>query len=66
MHFHQWKRREVVSLLGGAAAWPLAVRAQQSGRMRRIGVLVSTVESDPRGLEYITAFAQGWRNWAGP
>jgi putative ABC transport system substrate-binding protein len=47
-------RRDFITLLGGAAAWPLTVRAH-----RRIGVLVSMVESDPRGLEYITAFAQG-------
>ena len=54
------KRRKFITLLGGAVvALPLAVRAQQSERMRRIGVLMSTVESDPRGLEYITAFAQG-------
>jgi cytochrome c553 len=54
------KRREFITLLGGAAAaWPITAPAQQSERMRRIGVLMSTVESDPRGLEYITAFAQG-------
>jgi putative tryptophan/tyrosine transport system substrate-binding protein len=54
------RRREFISLLGGAAAaWPITAPAQQSERMRRIGVLMSTVESDPRGLEYITAFAQG-------
>jgi putative ABC transport system substrate-binding protein len=41
------------------AAWPLAARAQQGERMRRIGVLMSAAEGDQRGLEYITAFAQG-------
>jgi putative tryptophan/tyrosine transport system substrate-binding protein len=54
------RRREFITLLGGTAAtWPLIARAQQCERMRRIGVLMSRSESDPQGLEDITAFAQG-------
>jgi putative ABC transport system substrate-binding protein len=67
MQFDQLKRRELITLLGGAAAaWPRAARAQQADRMRLIGVLMAYAESDPEGQAWVAAFREGLQKlgWA--
>ena len=56
------KRREFITLLGGSAAWPLAARAQQGERMRRIGVL-TTLADDEVGKARHAAFVHGLRDF---
>jgi putative ABC transport system substrate-binding protein len=61
------QRRQFIALLGGAVTWPLAARAQQDQRMRRIGVLSALAEDDPESVARRPAFEQalktlGWTN----
>src|SRR5262245_64768296 len=53
------KRRAFITLLSGAAAWPVAAGAQQAERMRRIGVLVPAAADDPVWQARLGAFLQG-------
>lgn len=53
------RRREFITLVVGAAGWPLAVHAQQPERMRRVGVLLAPAADDPDALARVAAFTQG-------
>jgi len=61
------RRRRFLATLGGAAAWPLAARAQQAERVRRIGVLITLAADDPEGQARVAAFRQGLQQlgWTG-
>jgi len=60
------RRREFITVVGGAAvSWPLAARAQQPDRIRRIGVLMGYAESDSEGQAFVAAFREGLQKLGG-
>jgi hypothetical protein len=66
MHFNRLERREFITLLGAAAAWPLEARAQQPERVRRVGVLHTTASDDPEGQAQRSVPCRDSNNSVGP
>ena len=67
MQFDRLKRREFITLVGGTAAtWSCAARAQEPGKIRRIGVLIALAQSDPEAKAWVSGFLQGLnkRGWS--
>jgi putative tryptophan/tyrosine transport system substrate-binding protein len=60
------KRREFITMLGGAGAWPVVARAQQGEQLRRVGVLLALAEDDPEAKSRLAAFRLGLakRGWS--